>query len=278
MSYEFDPAAMYRMPTHFGPRTGPRRGPDGSPFECTDNPKTTAVSLSFLSNAEQLDALLPPGFSLSGEPLVTVTALYQKDIEWLAGRGYNILGIRIPATFTGTDDEVTGTFLAVLWENLTDPIITGREELGYSKIYGELPDPECSGDELQLQASWLGFRFFDMRVRCDRQLLDREITDYVADQTSAGDLHYRYLPRVGEWGRADVTGVTHSPATPTNLKIIERRTGEGKLTFHRARWEDMPTQYNIVNALCDLEIREYRGASVSKTIGGKDLRDTRILR
>ena len=40
----------------------------------------------------------------------------------------------------------------------------------------------------------------------------------------------------------------------------------------------MPTQYNIVNTLYDLEIREYRGASVTKTAGHKDLSDQRILR
>jgi hypothetical protein len=40
----------------------------------------------------------------------------------------------------------------------------------------------------------------------------------------------------------------------------------------------MPSQYNIVNALADLEIKEYRGASITRTVGGKDLGDVRILR
>jgi hypothetical protein len=40
----------------------------------------------------------------------------------------------------------------------------------------------------------------------------------------------------------------------------------------------MPTQYNIVNAFCALPIKEYRGASVTKAVGGKDLSDQRILR
>ena len=39
MAYKFDPNAMYRMPTHFGPRTGPRYGPDGRKFECKDTPE-----------------------------------------------------------------------------------------------------------------------------------------------------------------------------------------------------------------------------------------------
>jgi hypothetical protein len=35
--------------------------------------------------------------------------------------------------------------------------------------------------------------------------------------------------------------------------------------------------YNIVNALADLEIVEYLGGSFTRTVGGKDLSDQRIL-
>ena len=50
-----------------------------------------------------------------------------------------------------------------------------------------------------------------------------------------------------------------------------------RVDWHRAKWEDMPTQYNIVNCLAELEILEYRGATITQTIGGKDLSDQRIL-
>ena len=76
MTYELNPNQMYRMPTHFGPATGPRRGPEGNHFACADNPKSTAIAVSFLTNAAQLTPLLPPGFTLAGEPVVTVTASY----------------------------------------------------------------------------------------------------------------------------------------------------------------------------------------------------------
>ena len=164
MAYKFQPGKMYRMPTHFGPLMGPRQGPDGRKFECKDNPKNTSVSVSFLSNAEQLKALLPDCFELGGEPVVTVYANYMKEIEWLAGRGYNILGVSFPAVFKGARDHVRGPFLSVLWENLCDPIITGREELGFSKIYCEMPEPRITSSEAQAVAGWLGFNFLDISV------------------------------------------------------------------------------------------------------------------
>ena len=125
MAYKFQPGKMYRMPTHFGPLMGPRQGPDGRKFECVDNPKNTSISVSFLSDAKQLKALLPECFELGEKPVVTVYANYMKEIEWLAGRGYNILGVSFPAVFKGARDHVRGPFLSVLWENLCDPIITG---------------------------------------------------------------------------------------------------------------------------------------------------------
>jgi hypothetical protein len=49
------------------------------------------------------------------------------------------------------------------------------------------------------------------------------------------------------------------------------------MTWHRARWEDLPTFYPVVNAFADLPIEEYVSASVVKSIGGKDLSNQRIL-
>ena len=272
MPYQFDPNAMYRMPTHFGPRAGPRRGPNGERFLCQDNPRATIYSLSFLTDPARLDAILPPGFSLHGEPVATISANYMTQIEWLAGRGYATLGLTFPARYTGEVDDVAGNFLTVLWENLTDPIITGREELGFAKIYCELPDPTVARGEHHATASWLGFRFLDIFLR------DLQPAQPQPAANPMPTLHYKYMPRTGEWGTADSEYACMTPADTPNRRVLEQHVGAGSFAFHRARWEDMPTQYNIVNGLADLPMLEMRGASMTKTVGGKDLSDQRILR
>jgi len=278
MPYPFQPDRMYRMPTHFGPATGPRQGPEGRQFACQDNPKTTTVAVSFLTNPDQLAALLPERFALAGEPVVTVYASYMTEIEWLAGRGYNVLGVAFPATFTGEQDQVTGSFLSVLWENLADPIITGREELGFAKIYCELPEPTVLRGAWHLIASWLGFKFLDLAVDQLRPQSAAEIAALAQGDASAGQLHYKYIPRTGEWGTADVAYACLSPVGHSKRVVTERWVGAGRVQFHPARWEDLPTQYNIVNTFHALEIKEYRGASVTKSIGSEDLSAQRILR
>ena len=281
MNYPLKPDLMYMMPTHFGPMSGPRQGPGGRKFAFEhDQRKVMNISVSFLTNAEQLKAFLPPGFELSGEPVVTVAETYMKEIDWLAGRGYNVLGVTFPVVFIGQKDRAIGPFLTVLWENLADPIITGREQLGFSKIYCELPEPVVYNGETHCTASWMGFRFLDIKLTNMKDVAPADFPPPVQHRTDdvlSGTIHYKYMPRTGEWGETDVAYVVLSPAptNPTPPKSLLR--GDGTVEFHKARWEDLPTQYMIVNAFNELEIKEYRGASIEHRVGGRSLSDQRIL-
>lgn len=281
MAYPFKKGMMYLMPTHFGPMAGPRQGADGERFACRDNPRSTSYSVSFLTNAEQLEALLPEGFALHGEPVVTVDQTHMKEIEWLAGRGYNVMGVTFPVSYTGTRDRAVGPFLTVLWENLTDPILTGREQLGFAKIYCELPDPAVCRGETHVTASWLGYRFLDMKLRGMQPVAAADYPTAAAPPAGGaltGQLHYKYIPRTGGgWDQADAAYATLTPAAGAHRRITAMWRGEGSVQFHRARWEDMPTQFMIVNALHQLEVKEYRGAAITQAVGGKDLSDQRKL-
>ncbi|HET9703479.1 MAG TPA: acetoacetate decarboxylase family protein [Vicinamibacterales bacterium] len=277
-NYVFIPGEWYRMPTHFGPATGPRKGPDRKAFDWTNSPKSTVLSVSFLGKRDQMQKLLPPGFTINGEPLVTVSMTYFTEIAWLAGRGYNTLGVSFPVTFTGKQDKATGTFLLILWENLTDPIITGREELGFSKLYAELPPARMFADTARMTASWLEFPFMEMELTGLTQVQLPVSPASPASPALRGQMHYKYMPRTGEWGKADASYAVITPAGGSTQRTLEMWRGKGSVKFHRARWEDMPTQYMIVNAFADLEIVEFRGATLTKSVGGKDLSDQRIIK
>ncbi|MBA7630529.1 hypothetical protein ES703_38051 [subsurface metagenome] len=91
-------------------------------------------------------------------------------------------------------------------------------------------------------------------------------------------MHYKYIPRTGEWGNADVAYVTLSRSAIPYALTKEVWQGEGTAEFHKAAWEDLPTQFRIVNAFHNLEIKEYQGASIVKGTGlYGDLSGTRIL-
>jgi hypothetical protein len=51
-----------------------------------------------------------------------------------------------------------------MWENLADPIITGREEIGHPKLYAEIPELRIVQGAHHCAASWMGFKFLEMEV------------------------------------------------------------------------------------------------------------------
>ncbi len=174
--------------------------------------------------------------------------------------------------FSGIRDEAAGRFLAVVWENLADPIITGRDEVGHPKLYAEIAEPR-RWDGVQLcAAGWMGFRFLDLAVS------DLHDAPYgSAKDPSDGTLMLKYVPRTGAWGEGELRQVTLTPAADPDRTVERRLSGEGAVRFHRAAWSDLPTMYHVVNALAELPVVEPRGGSVLHSRGGKTYRDQRIL-
>lgn len=264
---------IHRMPYGFGPSPGPRQGPDGTAHDWRDRPLRRVVSVDYLTAPEPLEALLPPGFTLAGEPVVSVEVQYLSELSWLGGRGYNTLGVRFPARFHGRRDDVTGLFLAVLWENLADPILTGRDELGFAKLWAEIPPPRVHADREVHGAAWLGHRFVDVTLT---DIAPAKAPPAVTGPATGGLLHYKYVPATGRPGEADIAHACHTPPGAAT-RLLSAATARGEVRFHATRWEDMPTQFHIVQRLAALPVLEARGATVTVTRGGRDLSDQRRL-
>jgi Acetoacetate decarboxylase (ADC) len=273
MAYRFERGRLYRMPTHFGPAPGPRQMPPEANSDPSQSPHKTLVAASFLTDAAALDQHLPERFSLLGEPVVTVEFHQMTKIDWLAGRGYTMIHVWWPATFAGTQGPVNGRFLAVMWENLADPIISGREEIGHPKLYAEIPDLRISGGAYFCEARWLAFKFLELEVGALRDPVPANAPQIPSD----GTLMLKYMPRTGEWGEADVCQVTFTPAGNSGATVDRRQVGTGAVRFRRTKWVDLPTMHHVVHALADLPVREARGGSVTVSHGGKAYLDQRVL-
>jgi len=92
-----------------------------------------------------------------------------------------------------------------------------------------------------------------------------------------GTLMLKYVPRTGAWGDADICQVSFTPDLTPDLTVESRKEAEGKVTFHRAAWRDLPTMYHVANALAGLPVLSSRGASITMTRGGKSYLDQKIL-
>lgn len=257
---------MYRMPTVFGPAPGPRNVPHDRQHLRFEK-ETVAIAVTARTDPTLLARLLPSRCTLDGEARLEVGIYQLTNIGWLAGRGYNIAMLRIPAVFAGERETVRGSFIPVLWESMCDPILTGREELGWPKLPAEIPNARLDEGLWRAGASWQGFRFLDLEAS--------GFVESLASEAPAPMFVQKYMPRCGEWGAADASYIAVSGAErPATLHEFKR--GSGRFAFHSARWEDMPTQFPIVNGLSALPF-EFIDATLTRTSGGGDLRSQRIV-
>jgi len=260
----------YRMPYGFGPFPGPRQIPGSGVRDAEWSPKRTVAAITFDTDADALVKCLPPGFEIRIPARVAFEVQHLREVDWLAGRDYSTFGVKIPATYRSREGEVEGDFLAVLWENLADPIISGREELGYAKLWCDIHETSRTGTSRVFSASWLGHLFAEMT------LTDLQPATATPPPRPAL-LHYKYLPRTGSPGYADAAYATMTPADNPMIVVESRLEGSGSMSFRRSSWEQLPTLFHIVNQLADIPLGPLRSTTLTFSHGGKDLSDQCIL-
>ncbi len=82
---------------------------------------------------------VPKGFEIT-EPLVQIFATKNNGCSWLAGRRYNVIGVTVPIIFKGKIDKVEGSYMVVLWEDVCEAIIGGREQTGIPEVYADIEE------------------------------------------------------------------------------------------------------------------------------------------
>src|SRR6266540_3154152 len=128
---KLDPNGQYTMPAHFG-QTFTRGQPK--------YPDVLTMQVSYVTDRALLAQYLPTPFEVGKEAVMSVSYSMNREIEWLAGGSYNIVGVNAATVFNGSVDQLSGNYCLVMWENLTDPILAGREIQGIPKIYGDIED------------------------------------------------------------------------------------------------------------------------------------------
>ncbi|WP_428028151.1 acetoacetate decarboxylase family protein [Altererythrobacter sp.] len=261
------PGARYRMPTVFGPAIGPRQHPDGRMWtpEETGTMNSDWMRIAYRTDPAKLERILPSGFELRGEPILSVSCAWFRNLYWIAGRSYGILSLDFPVTYRGKDEVIEGSFCPIIWEGRPDAILTGREELGFPKMFAEFPEIEWDRElgTARCSASWMDFTFFDIELT---GLVEEANPKKILPGSGGGpQLYYKYMPRTSPNGveGADIEYVTcGAPKGSTAANIVmddfeyRRWTGDGSLNWHKATFEQLPLTFNIVNTVADLDMLE----------------------
>lgn len=271
MTIEFKPGVRYRMPVSFGPAPGPRQKHDGTPWTAEESGIANVqwATIAYRTDRAKLKALLPPGFALNGEAIVHVTLGFFRNLYWLAGRGYGLVSVDVPVVYHGATETIEGGLCLVIWEGRPDAILTGREELGFPKLFAEIPDVRLAPQTGRIggEAAWLDFKFFEMEMTGleaapsgEKRLLGAK----------GAPIFFKYMPRTGPFGSGgcEVAYATTShplpgtSATTSTINFSEadfqrwKGTG-GRVQWNPATFEQLPTTCHVVNGVAALDILEY---------------------
>lgn len=263
---QFEPEGAYLMPVSFGevPYQAVARYDD-----------SWNVAVVYLTDKDALAALLPPPFEPADEPIVTMFYTKCNKVDFLAGGGYNLMGVNLAAAFNGTEDHVEGSFAAVLWENDTRPILLGRELLGAPKLFGDIPDPFRIEDTWRVQTSENGHLLLDMTVENAQPAGEDAVAMMNAATNASPWLGWRYFPRPDGRG----TALSEPILIGAEATIDEAWVGSGSsVRYGDVTWEANPLAFHILPKLQTLVVREYRAGVVTHGSSKLLISENRVLR
>jgi hypothetical protein len=157
-------------------------------------------------------------------------------------------------------DQLRGDFLPVLFENMADPITTGREELGFAKMFATLEETTTPSSSLSYSAGWEGTEF------CRISLEDIVENPQAESALQTPILHYKVIASSRAPGLVDAEYMTTYPALPSEEGERRWESRKAQIRFTDLEGEDLqkafPTLAHVVTGLREVKIAEILRAGV----------------
>jgi hypothetical protein len=268
-----NPLQRWRSPVGFGPAPGPRQ-PLGMQHNDADvqknrepTPETSSTyAMRFRTSRTYLQSLLPPGFSFVSPATVCQATLSCKTLNgmaWLGGKGYSLVMLELHGIVyvKRNGERVFGSFVPVVFENLADPVITGRDELGMPKLYSDMLFHTAAGD-MEVTLAWGGTTFGKISFHG----LSDAVVDNVVNEAAPkgppgpppppeiGQFVWRYVPSVGNLGKPDAEYPVLLPKPNVDAQSAAKthKFDQANFEFNAGDWKSLPTLHNITRVLSEI--------------------------
>ena len=257
--FKLEENKSYSMPVHFGGRDPP--APD-SAWYARD---FVGLTYTYTTIGDQLANYVPEGFELLRPEIMYGFGHFGK-VDFLAGGCYNVITADVPVRFNGKRDRLEGNYNLVTWENLTAPIIGGREENGVPKIYADIQDlhvtpPDYPIPDFFTNASYDGNTFVRMTMSDVKPIEGEQLAAMQANPLTINVFCWRYIPKVNLRGAELSQFILY----PQSVEVKSAWEGSGAVEWIKLQPEQNPGQFHIINALAELPILEMAAVSM---IGG----------
>ncbi|KAK5679391.1 hypothetical protein LTS10_008206 [Elasticomyces elasticus] len=270
------PSSRLRNPLGFGLLQGPRQDLLGrSHADSLKLSTSREASVRFTTSATVLRCLFPSDrYSFASRDTVQQASFTVQTLDglaWLGGGGYDLVGLYIHGVrYQQTDGTfVTGKYCPVMIENLADPIITGREELGVPKVFSDI-DIHRSDTTLHASLSWRGTFWAELHW----SNLSPQSTGTMQAASPAEDLLvHKYIPSSANKGAADANyAVLIKTASESSQVLGQQECAPLNASFAFSSPEPhlIPTLSNIAQGLAEIPVFEIVRAGVVETKGVSD--------
>lgn len=205
--------------------------------------------LSFLTERDAVARLLPPGIEVSAVPTVSISYYRSSGLDWMGGRGYNIVSVYVSAVYRRNGQSLEAPFSLVIWESDCAPIIAGREYMGAPKLYGQIPDADVGAGDFGFECNEYGSRLVTASLTGMRPVSP----EHLARSRDAGRnvvrMHWKYIPAPAGGADAD-----YPVAMVVSSYYNQIWKGEGNLEFGLPTRTAAPYSARIVEVLAELPI------------------------
>jgi hypothetical protein len=198
-------------------------------------------------------------------------------MQWLGGSGYKHIGLYIHGVEYVKDDGsvVQGTYLPILFENLTDPIVSGREELGMPKLYTSI-DVYQRSNSYRIQTGWEGALWGNFLLEDLVEVDPSTATGALSGEADAGILAYKYLPKSGQANKnvaAEEYAIfdPYADEVPTPKPKRVYTTKKASIQIDALDWEQLPTLHHVISRLADVPVFKVVGAKLVEGTGVPDV-------
>ena len=187
-----------------------------------------------------------------------------QNLAWLGGRGYDLLGLYIHGVcYKRSDGSISKeTYCPIMLENLADPILTGREELGIPKMFSDI-DISRDATSYRARISWRGAQWATLEMTGLQALED----DPTAIDGVEGLLVHKYIPSGTNKPDADYDILHPNDPKPQLLSVHGANPSNARLEICDMGKQSLPTLHPIVSRLAELPIMKIVGASVKEFQG-----------
>jgi acetoacetate decarboxylase len=217
-----------------------------------------SLILQFETEPDAIPPLLPEPFKPAKSPTVSVLFNDNNGVDFIAGNGYRLAAVSVAVQFDGKEGHLEGNYVLAMPENMTLPIMTGREWLGMPKFYADISSIRTMGDgHLRCEASLWGHLLFGIDIAPplkEQNVLIRKAASHQSNKIPA--FGYKYIASLNGPPDADYPTIMWNDTDIDQLWLGK----SGELYFGNPTEQDIGYFRPIVDALKSLPVRSVKQA------------------